>query len=93
MILLSRSTGDAGLGERLARALAPRLTQAALDRAEAALSAEAVRAGIVLEREAAGDRRRLGSTDPAAVARETGTLSAEARPWLAPALALLRRRG
>ncbi|MEW6121362.1 MAG: hypothetical protein AB1698_02020 [Pseudomonadota bacterium] len=92
MIVTSHAEGDAGLAERLARVLAPRLTQAALNRAEATLAAEAARAGIVLEREADGDRRRLGSTDPAAVARETGGLSAEADPWLAPGLALLRRR-
>lgn len=92
MNIMPRTQGEAGLAERLARVLAPRLMQAALDRAEATLAAEAARAGIVLEREADGARRRLGSTNPAAVARETGGLSAEAEPWLAPGLALLRRR-
>lgn len=92
MIVTSRMEGDAGLGERLARALAPRLSEAALDRAEAALRAEAARSGVALEREGDGARRRLGSSDPEAVAREAGTLDTPADPWLAPALATLRRR-
>lgn len=92
MIVTSLAMGDAGLAERLVRTLAPRLTQAALDRAEDALAAEVARAGVVLEREPDGARRRIGSTDPAAVSRETGHLSQEASPWLAPALAALRRR-
>lgn len=92
MIVTSRTLGDTGLAERLARALAPRLSEAALDRAEAALRTEAARSGVVLERDGDGARRRLGSTDPGAVAREAGTLETPADPWLAPALATLRRR-
>ncbi|MEW6257118.1 MAG: hypothetical protein AB1592_14285 [Pseudomonadota bacterium] len=92
MIVTAKTEGEAGLAARLERALGPRLVEAALERAEAALTAEAARAGVVLEQEGAGTRRRLGTSDPAAVARETGTLATPADPWLIPALAGLRRR-
>lgn len=92
MIVTSRAEGEAGLAARLERALAPRLVEAGLDRAEAVLTAEAARAGIALERAETDTRRRLGSTDPKAVARETGTLETPPDPWLVPALGAVRRR-
>lgn len=92
MIVTTRITGIEGLARRLDAALAPRLAADAVDTAAAALGAEAGREGVAVHMEGQGPIRRVGSAEPEAVARETGTLSLPPAPWLAPALAALRRR-
>ncbi|TCT07626.1 hypothetical protein [Aquabacter spiritensis] len=92
MRIFARATGLDGLAGRLDAALAPRLSAAARTEAADALAAAAARAGVAVTRQAVGARLRVGSADPAAVARETGTHATPAAPWLAPALAALRRR-
>ncbi|MEP9379730.1 hypothetical protein ABLE91_23670 [Aquabacter sp. CN5-332] len=92
MIVTTRITGIEGLAQRLDAALAPRLASDAVDAAASALAAEAARAGVSVDRAGQGATRRVGSADPEAVARETGTLTLPPAPWLAPALAALRRR-
>jgi hypothetical protein len=72
------------------------LANAALDAATDALVREAERArtaaGLAgsIERDGTARRRLIGSRDPAAVARELGTLERPPAPWLAPVLPAVR---
>ena len=91
MIVSATLTGVEGLAERIARALTPRLAEDAVAAAAAALTA-AAREGATLEAQAGDGGVRLGTDDPEAVARETGTLEQPADPWLQPALSGMRRR-
>lgn len=92
MIISARVTGAEGLADRLQRALAPRLSAAAVTRAADAITLAAAREGVVLEVEAEGAGLRIGTGDPQAILRETGTLDQPAEPWLQPLLSGLRRR-
>jgi hypothetical protein len=61
----------------------------ALDR-EAGRAREAAGLSQPLVREGTARRRLIGSRDPAAVARELGTLDEPPAPWLAPVLPAAR---
>lgn len=81
----------------LARAEAA-IAASAVDAAAEALVREAERAreaaGVAgkIERDGTARRRLIGSRDPAAVARELGTLDRPPAPWLAPVLPAARAR-
>ncbi|MFG1423911.1 hypothetical protein [Roseixanthobacter liquoris] len=85
-------SGLDGLARRLEAAFAARLAEQAVEAAARDLAARLAPAlgyppSVIVE----GAARRVGTDDPAAVARETGTLARPANPWLAPVLAELRR--
>lgn len=85
-------SGLDGLASRLAAQFAPRLAEQAVDGAARDLAARlAPGLGLPADIRALGQARLVGTDDPAAVARETGTLARPAEPWLAPVLAELRR--
>lgn len=85
-------SGLDGLASRLAAQFAPRLAEQAVDGAARDLAARlAPGLGLPADIRAQGQARLVGTDDPAAVARETGTLARPAEPWLAPVLAELRR--
>lgn len=86
----ARPLGVDGLADRLAQRLSAARV-AALDAAAASLAAAAAhRLGRAPTLTATADARQVGSADPAAVARETGTLATPPDPWLLPAVAALK---
>jgi len=91
MNLFVRLTGADRLARRLTARLAP-VTERGIARAAAAVSAQVSEQGVAATIAADGSTVRVGSTDAAAVQRETGTLDTPPDPWLTPALARLRRR-
>lgn len=79
----------AGLFTRRLRALEPALREAVADAAANALRNEIERYdGAAISVASQGMRRAVGSNDPADAAREFGTLTQPASPWLAPVLPL-----
>ncbi|MFG1464245.1 hypothetical protein V5F77_15245 [Xanthobacter sp. DSM 24535] len=85
-------SGLDGLARRLESSFAPRLAEQAVEDAARDLAARLAPAlGRPADIRAQGASRLVGTDDPAAVARETGTLAKPAEPWLAPVLAELRR--
>lgn len=94
MIISARLSGLDGLAARLAQRLPAARVAAALDAAAATLAhAAAANLGHAPTIQATADARMVGSTAPAAVARETGTLTTPPDPWLAPAVAALKTGG
>ncbi len=91
MILSARITGLEGLAARLQRRVPTAPVGAALDATAARLArVAATKLGRAPTIEATAHARRVGSIDPAAVARETGTLATPPDPWLLPAVAALK---
>ena len=87
----ARPMGLDGLADRLARRLPTASVAVALDSAAARLAAAAAaRLGHAPTITATAAARFVGSADPAAVARETGTLHSPPDPWLLPAVAALK---
>ncbi|OYX14290.1 MAG: hypothetical protein B7Z15_04465 [Rhizobiales bacterium 32-66-8] len=92
MNLFVRLTGADRLAHRLAARL-PLLQEQGIAQAARAVAEQCAEAGVSPTIRADGAGLRVGSADAAAVRRETGTLDTPPDPWLAPALARLRRRG
>ncbi len=94
MMFSARTLGLDGLGERLAARLSPARVATALDAAAARLARAAeARLGAPPTVRATPGLRLVGSGDPAAVARETGTLATPPDPWLGPAVAEVKASG
>ncbi|MDE1567591.1 hypothetical protein [Aquabacter sediminis] len=92
MRITATVTGGTDLAARLAAALEVPLARRARLEAGAALAERVAQAGVVPLVEEQGDRVLVGSDDPAAIARETGTLNTAPTPWLLPSAADVRAR-
>lgn len=92
MRITATVSGGTALAARLAAALEAPLARRARLEAGEGLAQRIEAAGVVPRLEEQGDRVLVGSDDPAAIARETGTLNTPPTPWLLPAAADLRAR-
>lgn len=92
MKITATLTGGTDLASRLAAALEAPLARRARLEAAQALAQRIAQEGIVPRVEEEGMRVLVGSDDPAAIARETGTLDTPPTPWLLPAVADVRGR-
>lgn len=92
MKITATLSGGTDLAARLAAALEAPLARRARLEAAQALAQRIAQEGIVPRVEEDGTRVLVGSDDPAAIARETGTLETPPTPWLLPAAAHVRAR-